>query len=65
MKTILIQPTTEAELKLIQDFLREHNFKSRVLSEENKEDIVLSKMMEETDYADVVNTADFLQQLRS
>lgn len=64
METILIQPSNEAELKLVQAFLEEHKLKSRILSEEDKEDILLGKMMEETDYNDIIDTDAFIRQLR-
>lgn len=65
MDTILIQASNEAELKVIQAFLKEHKLKSHILSETDKEDIVLGKLMEETDYDDTVATETFLSQLRS
>lgn len=65
METILIQASNEEELKVIQAFLKEHKLKSRILSESDKEDVILGKMMEETDYSDIIDTKDFLSQLRS
>ena len=34
------------------------------ISEDDKEGIVLGRLMEETDYTDTVDTNDFLRQLR-
>lgn len=65
METILIQADNEGEMNLIIGFRKQHKLKSRILSEDDKEGIVLGRLMEETDYADTVNTNDFLQQLRS
>ncbi len=65
METILIQANNDAELKLIQAFLEEHKLKNRILSEDDKEDIVLGKLMEETDETDIINTNEFLSKLRS
>lgn len=65
METILIQAANAEELKMIEEFVRKNRLKSRVLTDDDKEDIVLGKMMEETDYNDTVPTDTFLQQLRS
>ncbi len=47
METILIQATDEKELKLIETFIEKHHLKGRILSDDQKEDIVLGKLMEE------------------
>ncbi|MDQ6756367.1 MAG: hypothetical protein M3004_05485 [Bacteroidota bacterium] len=65
METILIQATNKKELKLVQSFLDEHKLKGHILSESDKEDIVLGKLMEQTDYNKVVDTDRFLKQLKS
>jgi hypothetical protein len=65
MDTIVIQPANENELKLIESFISNHHLKSHTLTEDNKEDFVLLKLMEETDYNDTVNTDDFIKSLRS
>ena len=65
METILIQAANSEELKLIEEFLKKNNLKSRVLTEEDKEDIVLGRLMEETNYDDTVPTDNFLKKLRS
>jgi hypothetical protein len=65
METIVIQAQNAEEAKLVQDFLQQHKIKARVLTEEDKEDIVLGKLMEETDYEDVMNLDQFLSKLRS
>ena len=64
METLIINAKTSGELKLIQDFLKKNKLESRLLSVEDKEDIVLLKMMEETDYDDLVPTEEFLKELR-
>ena len=65
METILIQAGSTEEVKLVQSFLQQNKLKGRILSDDDKEDIVLSKLMEETDYNDVIDTEDFLNKLRS
>lgn len=64
METILIQTNNEKEVKLLQSFLRQHKIKGRVLNADDKEDIVLGKLMEETDYNDLIDTDKFLSKLR-
>jgi hypothetical protein len=65
METILIQTQNAEEAKLVQDFLQQHKIKARVLTEEDKEDIVLGRLMEETVYEDTVDLNQFLNKLRS
>ena len=65
METIVIQTENEEQGKLVKAFLEEHQLKSRVLSDEDKEDMVLGRLMEETDYEEVIDTDMFLNKLRS
>jgi len=65
METILIQAGNPEEAKLIHSFLQQHKLKSHVLTDDDKEDIVLGRLMEETNYEDVIDTNTFLSKLRS
>jgi hypothetical protein len=65
METIVVQAANAEELKLIEEFLKKHKLKSRVLTDDDKEDIVLGKMMEETDYNETIPTETFIKKLRS
>jgi hypothetical protein len=65
METIIVQTENEEQIKLVQAFLEQHKLKSRVLTEEDKEDIVLGRLMEETNYNETVDTDTFLNNLRS
>lgn len=65
METIVVQATSKEELKLIEEFLKKNNLKSRILTNDDKEDIVLGKLMEETDYKETVPTDAFIKKLRS
>ncbi len=65
METILIQPKNPEEVKLVQSFLEKHKMKGRVLSDNDKEDIVLGRLMEETDYEETIDLNDFMKKLRS
>lgn len=64
MEILLIQTKNAEERKLVEEFLKKNNLQSRLLSEEDKEDVVLGSMMEETDYSDTVDTDTFLNKLR-
>ena len=45
METLIIQTKDAKEIKLIQSFLKQNKIKSRLLTDEAKEDIVLIKLM--------------------
>lgn len=64
METILVQAESEEQVKLVHAFLEQHKLKSRVLSDNDKEDIVLGRLMEETDYTEIIDTDTFLNKLR-
>ncbi len=63
METILIQTESPEEVKLVQSFLQEHKLKGRILSDDDKEDIVLGRLMEETEYEEMIDTNSFLKKL--
>lgn len=65
METIVIRPQNAEEAKLVQSFLQQHKIKAHVLTDDDKEDIVLARLMEETDYKDVTDLNQFLSKLRS
>ncbi len=65
METIVVQAANAAELKMIEEFLKKNKFKSRVLTDDDKEDIVLGKLMEEVDYNETTSTDSFIKKLRS
>lgn len=65
METIIIQTKNAKEIELVQSFLKQNKIKSRILTDEEKEDIVLGKLMEETNYDDVIDTNTFLNNLRN
>ena len=65
MNTLLIQTANNQELILVENFLKQHHLKSRILTDDDKEDIVLGRMMEETDYTETIDTTEFIKQLRS
>lgn len=65
METIVVQAANASELKMIEEFLKKNKLKNRVLTEDDKVDIVLGKLMEETDYNETIPTATFIKKLRS
>ena len=65
MNTLLIQTVNNQELVLVETFLKQHHLKSRILTNDDKEDIVLGKMMDETNYTETVDTNEFIKQLRN
>ena len=65
METILIKAQNDAEVQLIRGFLQQNKLHGRLLSDEDKEDFVLSRLMDETNESDVIDTSAFLQKLRS
>ena len=64
METILIQTDNAEEAKLIQSFLQQNKIKGHVLTDDDKEDIVLGRLMEETDYEEIIEINTFLHKLR-
>jgi hypothetical protein len=65
METIVVQAANAKELKMIEDFLKKNKLKSRVLTDDDKEDIVLGKLMEEADYNETIPTDALIKKLRS
>lgn len=65
METIVIQTENAEEAKLVQSFLKQNKIKGHVLTDDDKEDIVLGRLMEETDYEDVIDIDVLLKKLRS
>lgn len=43
----------------------QYKIKGRILTDNDKEDTVLGRLMEETDYKEVMDTNTFLSKLRS
>ena len=60
METILIQTNSAEEAKLVQSFLQQNKIKGHVLTDDDKEDIVLGRLMEETVYEEVIEINTFL-----
>jgi hypothetical protein len=65
MESIVISPKTKDEAKLITDLLQKMNISSKVITDEEKEDMGLVMMMKETDMDDLVSRAEIMQKLKS
>lgn len=63
METIVVQPANAAQLKMIEQFLKKNKLKSRVLTDDDKEDIVLGKLMKEIDYNETISTRSLIKKL--
>jgi hypothetical protein len=64
METVMLQPSNDAEMQLLKEFLERTRIKNKIISEEDKEDFVLGLMMRETDYNDTIDTAEFIKHLQ-
>jgi len=65
MESIVINPKTRDEAKLITDLLEKMNISSKVITEEEKEDMGLLMMMKETDVNDLVSYEEVMKKLNS
>ena len=65
MESIVISPKTKHEAKLITDLLEKMNISSKVITEEEKEDMGLLLMMKEVDRNDKVSLDEVMEKLNS
>jgi hypothetical protein len=65
MESIVINPKTQDEAKIIRDLLAKMNIASQVISDEEKEDMGLLAMMKEADRNDTVSRDDVMKKLNS
>lgn len=65
MESIVVNPKTREEAKLIMDLLEKMNISSNVISDEEKEDLGLGMMMKEVDRTDFVSREEIMDKLRS
>jgi hypothetical protein len=54
MNTIIVQPKTKEEMQLVSDLLKKMRISSKVLTEEEREDIGLVMLMKQTDRSEKV-----------
>jgi hypothetical protein len=65
MKSIVITPKNQSELKFVAELLKKLGISSRILSEEQKEDIGLSILMNESNRDDLVTEKEVMDKLNS
>ncbi len=65
MESIVINPKTKDEAKLITDLLEKMNISSKVITDEEKEDLGLLMMMKEVDRNDKVTREEVMKKLAS
>ena len=65
MESIVINPKTQDEARIIQDLLAKMNISSKVITDEEKEDMGLLVMMKEVDRNDKVSREDVMKKLNS
>ncbi|MES2809695.1 MAG: hypothetical protein V4619_13780 [Bacteroidota bacterium] len=65
MESIVINPKTKDEAKFIADLLERMNISSKVISDEEKEDMGLLLMMKEADLNDRVSRDEVMKKLAS
>jgi hypothetical protein len=65
MESIVITPKNKDEAKIITDLLAKMNINSKVISDEEKEDIGLLLMMKEADRNEKVSRDEIIKKLNS
>jgi hypothetical protein len=65
MESIVITPKSKDEAKIITDLLAKMNINSKVISDEEKEDLGLLLMMKEVDRNEKVSRDEIMRKLNS
>ena len=65
MESIVISPKTRDEAKLITDLLERMKISSKIITEEEKEDMGLLMMMKEVDRNEIVSREEIMKKLKS
>ena len=65
MKSIVISPKTSPDLRFVSELLKKLSIPTKVLSDEEKEDIGLSLLMREVDRAKKVSREAIMWKLKS
>ena len=64
MSSIVINPKSSKELKFISELLKKLGVKSKVLSDEDTEDLGLSLLMKDVDRSDIVSEDEVMAKLK-
>lgn len=65
MESIVINPRTKIEAKIITDLLEKMNISSKIITDEEKEDLGLLMMMKETDRNEKVSRDEVIKKLNA
>ncbi len=65
MSAIVINPKSSQELKFISELLQKLGVQSKVISDEETEDLGLSLLMKDVDRSDVVSEEEVIAKLRA
>jgi hypothetical protein len=65
MESIVINPKTKGEAKIITDLLEKMNISLKVITDEEKEDLGLLMMMKEADRSEKVSREEVMKKLNS
>jgi hypothetical protein len=64
MSSIVINPKSSQELKFIEELLQKLGVKSKVISDEDTEDLGLSLLMKNVDRSDLVSEDEVMAKLK-
>lgn len=64
MEAILITPQTKKELQFLKTLLQNLNVKSRIIEEEEKEDLGLALLMKDVDRNEIVSRDSIMKKLQ-
>ena len=65
MSSIVVSPKSQKEFQFISELLNKLGVRSKVLSDEELEDLGLAIMMKDVDRSDVVDEAEIIQKLKA
>ncbi|MBX2943501.1 MAG: hypothetical protein KF860_14275 [Cyclobacteriaceae bacterium] len=64
MSSIVINPKSQQELQFLSELLKKLGVDSKVLSEEDSEDLGLAFLMKDVDRSDIVSEDDIMKKLQ-
>lgn len=64
MSSIVINPKSSEELKFISELLKKLGVKSKIISDEDTEDLGLSLLMKDVDRSDVASEEEVMTKLK-
>ncbi len=64
MSPIVISPKDKSEFEFVSNLLKKHGIESKVLKDEDSEDIGLSILMKEVDRSDIASEEEVMNKLK-